>query len=117
MSMPLIPMPPRETRRLFASVLGMEAVVFWLAIIVAIVRSHVDATLAVSVGVTLAVAAVVLAGMLRYRWAYVGGSVLQALAILSGFVVPSMFILGILFAGLWIAAFRMGKYVHPPTTP
>lgn len=115
-------MPPKETRRLFASVLGMEAIVFWLAIIVAIVMSHVDAVLAISVGATLAVACFVLAGMLRHHWAYVAGSVLQVLAIASGFIVPAMFVIGILFAGLWVWAFRMGKYVQPtppqaPTHP
>lgn len=95
-------------RRLTSSVLSMEVVVFWLAIIVAIVQSHVNPVGAICVGGVLALGCIVVAGMIRQSWAYRAGSALQLLAILCGFVVPAMFVVGFLFAVLWAVALRMG---------
>lgn len=95
-------------RRLTSSVLSMEFVVFWLAIIVAIVQSHVRVATALSVGGVLAIGCVVVAGTIKRPWAYRAGSVIQALAIGCGFVVPVMFFVGFVFAVLWIVALRMG---------
>jgi hypothetical protein len=55
---------------------------------------------------------VVLAGLLRHRWAYVAGSVLQGLTIISGFAVPAMFFLGGIFAALWFTAIWLGRRVQ-----
>jgi hypothetical protein len=95
-------------RRLTSSVLAMEFVVFWLAIIVAIVQSHVRVAVALSVGGVLAVGCVVVAAIIKRRWAYRAGTVIQVLAILCGFVVPVMFAVGVIFAVLWVVALRMG---------
>lgn len=95
-------------RRLTSSVLAMEVVVFWLAIIVATVMSHVAVAAAVVVGGALAVACIVVAGMIKRPWAYPAGSVLQVLAIACGVVVHTMFVVGALFALLWLAALRIG---------
>lgn len=95
-------------RRLASSVLGMEVVVFWLAIIVAVVMSHVAAAIAVPVGVALALACIVVAARIKRKWAYAAGSVLQVLAIACGVVVHTMFVVGAIFALLWIAALRIG---------
>src|SRR5665213_320931 len=109
-------------RRLTSSVLGMEVVVFWLAIIVAIVQDH------VSVAAALAVGCVVVAGMIRRSWAYRAGGALQVLAIACGFVVTAMFVIGGIFAVLWVVCIRLGDaalgrakqfeaYVGMPPTP
>jgi hypothetical protein len=95
-------------RRLASSVLSMEFVVFWLAIIVAIVQSHVRVAAAIAVGGGLALACILVAGMIKRAWAYRAGSVLQVLAIACGFVVPTMFVVGLAFAVLWTVALRMG---------
>jgi hypothetical protein len=95
-------------RRLTSSVLSMEFVVFWLAIIVAVVQSHVALSVALPVGGALALGCVVVAGMIKRPWAYPAGSVLQLLAIGCGFVVPVMFFVGGLFAVLWTVALRIG---------
>lgn len=95
-------------RRLASSVLAMEVVVFWLAIIVAIVMSHVAAAAAVPVGGALALACIVIAARIKRRWAFAAGSVLQVLAIACGFVVTTMFFVGAVFTLLWIAALRIG---------
>jgi len=95
-------------RRLTSSVLSMEVVVFWLAIIVAIVQENVSVAAALAVGGALAVGSIVIAGMIRRPWAYRAGGALQVLAIACGFVVPVMFVLGGLFAVLWVLSVRMG---------
>lgn len=115
-------------RRLTSSVLAMEVVVFWLAIIVAIVQDHVSVAAALPVGGALAVGCIVVAGMIRRPWAYRAGGALQVLAIACGFVVPAMFVIGALFAILWTVSVRMGDaalrraqqfeaYVGRPPTP
>jgi uncharacterized protein DUF4233 len=95
-------------RRLTSSVLSMEFIVFWLAIIVAIVQSHVRVPLALAFGGAFAVGCIVVAGMITRPWAYRAGAVLQVLAIACGFAVPVMFVIGGLFAVLWTVAVRLG---------
>src|SRR5579875_1383975 len=98
----------RDARRLAASVLGTEVVVFWLGIIAAVTLSGVSRPVAIAVGAALALGCVLAAMLLRTRAGYVLGSVIQLLAIACGVVVPVMFILGVIFAGLWVAAWRLG---------
>jgi hypothetical protein len=115
-------------RRLTSSVLSMEVVVFWLAIIVAIIQEHVSVAAALAVGGALAVGCIVIAGMIRRPWAYLAGGVLQVLAIAGGFIVPVMFVIGAIFATLWVVCIRLGDaalgrarqfeaYVGKPPTP
>lgn len=103
-------------RRLCAVVLALQAVVTALSIPVAISVSHADGTTAGVVGGVLAVAGLVVAGLLRFRWAYVAGSVLQILVIATGFVVTTMFVLGIIFAALWATAIWLGWRVEGALT-
>ena len=51
---------------------------------------------------------VVVAGLLRYSWAFGAGWVLQALIVLSGLVVPLMWFLGAVFVLLWWLALHYG---------
>ncbi|HEY5050227.1 MAG TPA: DUF4233 domain-containing protein [Acidothermaceae bacterium] len=115
-------------RRLTSSVLAMEVVVFWLAIIVAIVQEHVSVAAALAIGGALAVGCIVIAAMISRPWAYLAGGALQVLAIGCGFVVPAMFVVGAIFAVLWVVSVRMGDaalrraqqfeaYVGRPPTP
>jgi hypothetical protein len=99
-------------RRLCAMVLACEAIVIALAIPVAIAVVHTDAKAAGIAGGVAAVLCLLLAGFLRYRWAYVAGSALQVLVIVSGFVVSTMFFLGAIFAALWITAIWLGRTVE-----
>jgi hypothetical protein len=98
------------TRRLCSTVLIMETVVIWLAIPVALAVDHARPQRVGVAGVVLAVAAVVLAALARrrLRWAIVGGSVLQALVIAAGVIVPVMYFLGAIFAAFWIIGLRLG---------
>jgi hypothetical protein len=100
-------------KRLCATVLIMEVIVIWLAIPVAVSVEHAPANRAVPVGVVLALAAVVLAVLAR-RWlrlTVAGGSVLQALVIAAGAVVPAMYFLGAIFAALWVIGIWLGHRV------
>jgi Protein of unknown function (DUF4233) len=98
------------TRRLCCTVLIMETVVIWLAIPVALAVDHARPQRVGVAGVVLAVAAVVLATLARrrLRWAIIGGTVLQALVIVAGVIVPVMYFLGAIFAAFWIIGLRLG---------
>jgi hypothetical protein len=99
------------TKRLCATVLIMETVVIWLAIPVALAVDHARPQRAGVAGVVLAVVAVALAALARrrLRWVIVGGSVLQALVIAAGVIVPVMYFLGAIFAAFWIIGLRLGR--------
>jgi len=100
-------------KRLCATVLIMETVVIWLAVPVALAVDHASARRAGVAGVVLAVAAVALAVVARrwLRFAVVGGSVLQALVIAAGAIVPVMYFLGAIFAALWVIGIWLGHCV------
>ncbi|MEV4098314.1 DUF4233 domain-containing protein [Streptosporangium saharense] len=103
-------------RRLCASVLGMEAIVVGLFTPVAINVQGVAPAFAVTVGLGLAVLCVLVIGMLKRPFAYVVGSAVQVLAIASGFLVPTMFFLGVIFAALWITAIFVARRVEGVTS-
>ena len=104
-------------RRLCATVLVFEAVVIGLAIPVAVKLAHARPGQAGLAGGVLAAAALVIAGLVGrpgQRWALVGGSVLQAAVIATGIVVPVMYGLGVIFAGLWSTAIYLGRRYQVP---
>ncbi|MFI0357629.1 DUF4233 domain-containing protein [Actinomadura sp. 9N407] len=101
--------PKNPARSLLAAVLASEAVVIGLAIPVAVAVLKVDGALAGLVCGGLAVACLVLAGLLRFPWAIAVGSGLQVLIVATGFMVPTMFFLGVLFGALWGTAIWMGR--------
>ncbi|QKG21319.1 DUF4233 domain-containing protein [Actinomadura verrucosospora] len=99
-------------RRLYATVLSCEAIVIALAIPVAISVLDVPGSTAGGVCGGLAVACLLMAGLLRFRWSFAAGSVLQVAIIATGFMVPAMFFLGAVFGALWLTAFWMGRKVR-----
>jgi Protein of unknown function (DUF4233) len=99
-------------RRLCATVLIFEAVVIGLAIPVAVTIAHARPGVAGAAGGALAFVAVLLSGVVgrpRFGWALVAGSVLQAGVIATGIVVPVMYALGVIFAGLWVTAIWLAR--------
>jgi hypothetical protein len=60
-------------------------------------------------GIVLAATAIALSGLLRHRWAYLAGWLLQVALVATGVAVPVMFALGLIFAVLWAAAIRVGS--------
>jgi hypothetical protein len=102
-------------RRLGSSVLGMEAIVAGLVTPVAI-NSGVATGLALTIGLGLAVLCVLVCGLLKRPFGYVAGTVVQVLAIATGFFVPTMFFLGVVFAALWITAIFVARRVEGVTS-
>ncbi len=98
-------------RGMAAAVLALESIVLFLTTPVMIQVSDVGQGPALAAGLGLAGAAVLLCGLLRHRWAYVAGSLLQVAAIGLGLVVSTMFVLGAIFALLWGAALVLGRRV------
>ncbi len=103
-------------RRLGASVLGMEAIVVALVTPVAITVAGVAPAVAVTVCIGLAVLCVVSAGMLKHPVGYILGSIVQVLAVCTGFMVSTMFFLGAIFMGLWITAIFVARRVEGVTS-
>ncbi|MGD0685643.1 MAG: DUF4233 domain-containing protein [Streptosporangiaceae bacterium] len=102
-------------RRLCATVLLMEAIVIGLAIPVAVTVEHASRRDAATAGAILAVAAVLIAGLARrapLRLVLGSGSVLQVLVVAAGVIVPAMYILGVIFAGLWVIGIWLGHRVE-----
>ena len=99
-------------RGICAAVLVFEGLVVFFAMLVALDLSDVDHATLWWVGSTALVACLVLAGLLGRRWAVAAASVLQVLIIGSGVVVPTMFFLGAVFAGLWFLAIFLGRRVE-----
>jgi hypothetical protein len=101
-------------RRLCATVLLMETIVIGLAIPVAVQIDHVSLRRAGVVGGVAVLAAVLLAAAARWlpRLTLAGGSLLQLLVIVAGVVVPVLYILGAVFAALWIIGIWLGNRVE-----
>jgi Protein of unknown function (DUF4233) len=102
----------RNPRRVMAAaVLGFECVVLALMTPVMISVEGVDAGSAVAAGLGSAGAAVVIAGLLRFEWAYWLGFALQLFAVGMGVVVPAMYVLGVVFGALWTTAYVLGRRI------
>jgi uncharacterized membrane protein len=103
----------RSPRRgMCAAVLSLEAIVLGLTTPVMIMVSGVSTPVALAVGLGLAVACLVVAGMLRGEWAYRLGWALQVAAIGLGLLVTMMFLLGAVFGVLWGAADLLGRKIE-----
>lgn len=95
-----------------AAILSLEAVVLGLSVPVMIAVEDVEPAAAVALGLGLAVLCVVTAGLLRRAWAYVVGHAIQVGAVALGLVVPSMFVVGAIFAALWLTAYFLGRRIE-----
>jgi hypothetical protein len=107
------PAAARSPRRgMCAAVLALEGIVVALSTPVMIAVSDVPVGTAMVVGLGVAVACLLLAGLLRSEAAYVGGWVVQAGAMALGVLVPTMFFLGAVFALLWGTAYFLGRKIE-----
>jgi Protein of unknown function (DUF4233) len=100
--------------RLTATVLLLEAFVIALTIVPAVkLEDATPASAGAAAGVAV-VAAIALAVLARKRLpvTLVGGSLLQALIIASGVVLSVMYILGGIFALLWVTGIWLGHRVE-----
>ena len=106
------PLEGKSIRQLCGTVLIMEAVVIALAILPAIVLEHANRSLAGGIGGGLAVCALLIGGLVgrpRMGWAVWAGTVLQLLVIAAGAIVPAMYVLGVIFAALWVTGIWLAR--------
>jgi hypothetical protein len=97
-------------RVVLMTVLIFEVVVFGLAIPVMIFISDVPGAAAVGFGGATAVLAALAAGLLRRPpLGYVLGWLTQLAGLALGLLTSTMFIVGALFAAVWVLAFVLGK--------
>ena len=96
-------------RVVLMTVLIFEVVAFGPAIPVMIFISDVPAAAAAGFGGGTALLAVVAAGLLRNQVGYVLGWLTQFAGLALGLLTPTMFIVGTLFAAVWVLAFALGK--------
>jgi Protein of unknown function (DUF4233) len=93
--------PAAAVRGIGAAALVIEAIVLLLAIapLVKLGVRHTGATVAAIV--TLVVLCLLLAGALRYRWAWWAGAALQVMLFACGLLHVALAILGVLFGVVW----------------
>jgi Protein of unknown function (DUF4233) len=111
-----IPLEGKAIRQLCGTVLVMEGVVIGLAIPVAIVLEHANHGLAGGIGGALAVCAVLIGGVVgrpHMGWALLAGTILQLLVIAAGVVVSAMYVLGAIFAALWLTGIWLARHRQP----
>ncbi len=103
----------RSPRRMMcASVLCLECIVLGLVTPVLIAVEDVSTSKGLLLGVGLAVCSVVVAGLLRFEWAYLLGFGVQVAAVGLGFFVVDMFVLGAIFGALYTAAYVLGRKIE-----
>ncbi len=106
------PQERKPRRGMCAAVLSLEAITLGLTTPVMVSVAGVALGTALAVGLGLAVACLVVAGLLRGEWAYLLGWGVQVWAIGLGFVIPLMFALGAVFAALWATAYFLGRKIE-----
>jgi hypothetical protein len=103
--------PPAAVRGVGAGALVIEAIVLLLAILPIHVLGVRSAGAAIASVVSLAVVCILLAGLLRYSWAWWGALVPQVALIACGYFHVALAILGVLFLLLWIYVLSIRRTV------
>lgn len=93
-------------RVLGASVLVMESLALGFAILLA---TKDQSASVIIYGCTISFLLFITAGFLKRRSAFYFASILQIFMISFGFFVPSFIVIGMIFAGLWVAAIIIGR--------
>jgi len=99
-----------------AGMLTLQAVVLFLTGVVLIGLTSLGAPASLGMGVGLALACFLAAGLLRRRVGYWLGWAIQGVSIGLGFVVPMMFFLGIVFGALWAGSYFLGAKIDRERT-
>lgn len=112
------------TWRMGATVLGGQSVVVFLGALVAraVGASTGDGASAAYlwVGSGLAVACIVVAGLMRKPYGVTLGWLIQLATFLCAFVVPMMLVVGVIFTTLWVVCLWQGVKIDstpPPEAP
>lgn len=103
--------PEGAVRGLGAGTLIMEAVILLLAIQPIRLLGGELGPVAIGLVITLTVAAIALAGLMRRPWAWHGGSALQIALLAGGFLHWSLAALGVIFGLVWFYALHVRKTI------
>jgi uncharacterized membrane protein len=98
-------------RRLCSAILLLQAVVLGLTTPVLVQGDALSTAHALIIGLGLSVACILVAGMLRKRWAYGLGWAIQVGALALGAFTAVMIVLGVIFGALWFTAYRLGSTI------
>ena len=96
-------------RALGSSVLAFEIVVSLLFIPAAIQNENTTVLTALLISITQILLAIMAMATLSKKYGVFLGYLAQVALIASGFLVTWMFVLGLVFLGLWIIAIRIGR--------
>lgn len=99
-------------RRLCVAILSLEAILLGLTTLVLLPLGDVSTGAALGIGLGLMAACIVLCGLMRFRWAYALGWVVQLVAIGLGTAISAMYVLGAVFLALWATAFFLGAKIE-----
>ncbi|HZD98374.1 MAG TPA: DUF4233 domain-containing protein [Micromonosporaceae bacterium] len=103
--------PQAAVRGVGAGALCIEALVLLLAIVPLHVLGVRHAGLAIGCVVGLAVLCVLLAGALRFGWAWWAGIAIQVLLIACGYFHVALAVIGVLFLFLWVYVISVRRTV------
>ncbi|HUS20672.1 MAG TPA: DUF4233 domain-containing protein [Aeromicrobium sp.] len=96
------------TRLLCTAVLSFEAVLMLLSILVLNGFSSLSVPWAAATGGGMAVACVIVAGLLGRPWGYALGHALQVAIVGLGLLALPILFVGLVFAALWVTAYVVG---------
>jgi choline-glycine betaine transporter len=96
-------------RALTSAVIGFEILILILFIPAALQNELVNSNFIVYSSIFLILFSIIILGLLKKRIGLILGSVFQLILIGLGFFVNWMYILGLIFLGLWIASIKIGK--------
>ncbi|WP_310964222.1 DUF4233 domain-containing protein [Nocardioides terrisoli] len=99
-------------RRLCSAILSLEAIVLGLSTIVLVSLTSIATSTGLAIGLGLFVACLLVAGLLRFRWAYVLGWGIQVAALALSAVITAMIVLGVVFMVLWATAYFLGAKIE-----
>lgn len=99
--------PARAVRSVAAACLGLEGLTVLLALAPIAKLGGGLTPLRATALVALAVLLIVAAGLMRRRWAYLLGSLLQVALVAAGLLTHAMFFVGFVFALVWLYVLRL----------
>jgi hypothetical protein len=105
--------PQAAVRGVAMGTLILESIVVLLAIAPIKMMSGITNT-QVTVLVGLAVAGILVCGLLRRPWGWHAGTALQIAVTLTGFFQPALFVLGVVFLLIWVYLLRLRITVSKP---
>lgn len=109
---PGMPKKRRSVRVLFASsVLSLEAFVIFFATLAAYGLTDLPKAALLTAGLALSALLIAACAVLTRPWGAVVGWILQLLIIATGLVIPTMYVIGVLFALTWWYGLRTGARI------